>query len=824
MPPVANTIVYDRFSSFPQGMNAGVDVQLLEKDTLAYALNATLRGYFLTNRPAKQDLAIDYTGPFDGTGIFQNAGYYRPDVGQEALFLSAGGKQFLLYPQSTTVDIQEITIPGDPNDANIAQAWSWQAENYLILQNNFNVPFIYDGQQSRRANQGQAILTLAASQATAIPAVGNSFDVTTTTPYNGAVNIPVTMTTSAGVPLGTFQILSAGSTGTGYAATLFTIAGPGSGVTFPAGSLIQIVYTYNSTTTGAFQLYAGIAHDMGVTDPYNGVVGDSIQLSAANGDRTLTVRSISSDGLTIGVRWGTTQNGTYIDVKAGQALVKLNPKSPSTVGTIKSIYTNVDNGASNTVQLVAPYTGGSNQAVQINGYKFTITKKTATGGTNTLTLQNKSATGGTLTSVYAGGTISLLTEIPIGRMGAYILGRIWMSLPDGISFIACDQVGGSSGTFALQYRDAVLHITENSLLGQGGAFRVPGSAGDIRFFQALATLDASLGQGPVQVGTPNIIFSCNASQDRTTWLSTTNPILTESVVTSGGLSQTASCVVNSDLFYRSNDGVRSLILARREFATWGNTPQSDEVREILLLDDPSLLPYCSMVYFDNRLLTTTGLVLGPQGTYGTSAVVINFDPVSGLRGKAPSIYDGIWDGLNVLQFVKGMFNGVERCFAFTYSTTNERIELIELLPTGTQTNLDNGNTDIVWGGQWPVLLNARKEPDKYAWSRLEDGEIYVKDLQGAVTFKVWYRPDYSTTWQKWRFWTVEAGHPYEPRMGLGQPQGAVIGGTDTPSTIGYGFQLKVEVTGHAFIMGGRLMAVTVPEPSFASPQKGMDIT
>ncbi len=102
------------------------------------------------------------------------------------------------------------------------------------------------------------------------------------------------------------------------------------------------------------------------------------------------------------------------------------------------------------------------------------------------------------------------SELPPGRMGAYGRGRNWFSLTDGRQFIASDITGGPSGTQAENFRDAVLHITENAFLVGGGNFAVPGSIGDIRAMLFTSELDVSLGQGPLLVVTPNVTFSCQA--------------------------------------------------------------------------------------------------------------------------------------------------------------------------------------------------------------------------------------------------------------------------------------------------------------------------
>jgi hypothetical protein len=269
-------------------------------------------------------------------------------------------------------------------------------------------------------------------------------------------------------------------------------------------------------------------------------------------------------------------------------------------------------------------------------------------------------------SPIAGGSViavpqNIYPEFPAGRMGAYGMGRVWMSLIDGKQFLGGDINGGPSGTIANNYRDAVLHSSENSYLAGGGYFSTPGAWGDIRAMIFTSTLDVSMGQGPLLVLTPTRTFSCFAPTDRTTWGAVTNPILTEALITNGAEGHYSTVIVNADCMFRAVDGIRSLVIGRRDFETWGNVPISGEMDRVLSLDTQDLLSYSSAIVFDNRLLMTAGPSIAPErGIFHTGLIALNFDPVSTIRGKAPSIYDGLWTGLATLQLVMGRFAATER--------------------------------------------------------------------------------------------------------------------------------------------------------------------
>lgn len=420
------------------------------------------------------------------------------------------------------------------------------------------------------------------------------------------------------------------------------------------------------------------------------------------------------------------------------------------------------------------------------------------------------------------------TQLPPGRMGAYGMGRNWECLPDGKQFVASDIVGSSSGTQAENYRDAVLNVTENIFLAGGGNFTVPGSVGDIMAMRFVATLDASLGQGALQIVTPTTIFSCNAPVDRTTWQDMTNPILTESLISNGGKGQNSTVLANGDLLFRSIDGIRSLILARRDFDTWGNTPVSFEVDDILSQDDPGLLRYGSAIVFDNRLLMTTHAIQHAQGVYWQGLVPLNFDPVSSLRGKLPSVYDsGIWSGLNVLQLVLGQFNDVERGFAFVLNTTTgaTKIELWELMKSGIADNDGANDIPIVWGFTSASLKFGQEDPRARQLLKLQDGEIYIEDLIGTVEFDAGYFPDQYPCRVPWLRWqecqTSDASNSkpgFRPRIGLGEPSGLPCDvSNNRPLREFYTFQFDLMIKGHCVFLGARFKAVTQPQSEFSKP-------
>jgi hypothetical protein len=273
-----------------------------------------------------------------------------------------------------------------------------------------------------------------------------------------------------------------------------------------------------------------------------------------------------------------------------------------------------------------------------------------------------------------------LSQLPSSYLGTYAWGRNWLAQVDGHHFIASDLVGGPSGTPSLNYVDAILKVTENNVLNGGGSFSTPANLGNITAMSVLSQLDSSLGIGPVLVGTLNSIFSVQAPVDRTTWQNLTFPIQSVAVQGSGPTGPRALLPVNSDAWYRSLDGVRSMVAARRDFNTnLSNTPNSIEMSLVFDFDDPALLFYSSIASFDNRILFTASPFRNINGVAHRGIVVLNQDDISSIKKDGNPIWEGLWTGLNVLQIVTGNVDGVNRCFLFVLNSSNN-IELWEITP------------------------------------------------------------------------------------------------------------------------------------------------
>lgn len=756
---------------------------------------------------------------FVESGIFQGAGWYRPDIGPIQLVAQVSGRLFTFTKNTgNTYDVAEITIPGDPNNSSTAQVWMWQSEKWLIITDGTQkLPIFYDGVTTRRSYGPSVLLAVANSFNPATPpAIGSTVQVTLTSPWTYGFNIPVLMN-------GAFYQATESSVGA-YSAILTNITDT-PGTTVPTGSSVvasgtkSAITRFNSTyqpvvTPPPALIGVNVESTAGI------LVGDVISApwvsNTLNGNIDITVTAVNSvsrffQGLALRPLNG---NVNFV-IPTGSQLNFNPPKGPDVIiGTTTADFTVPPVNGTVTISLNSPFTGTDGTVVWIGDKEYTIANPPTPSPSTTLNLINLTDTD---TGAY-GATENILSvpELPAGRMGVYVLGQNWMSLTDGIQFIASDIVGGASGTLANNKRDAVLKTTGQTFFG--GNFSIPNSGSLINSMTATANLDTSLGQGALQVGTDSAMFSCLAPFDFQNPPDTRIPILTESLIGFGPLAQNSTIAANSDTLFRAFPGLASLVIARRDFGEWGNSPISREMTRVYSADDQSLLPYGSAGVFDNRFLDTCSPQTNPQGTIHQGIVALNFDLISSLRGKAPPVYDGLWTGLSTLQLVDIKSGSESRCFAF--ALVDGKIELHELAVTEGVSYQDDDTTPIGWSLETPVLFNRDTKPLEQL-CRITNGELSLQEIKGTVDILVQYRPDFYDGWVDWKSVSITAPAnttSYRTRIGLGEPRDeACEANNNRPFRVGHFFQFRLLFTGQAKLMGFRVQATEQPLADFPPP-------
>jgi hypothetical protein len=826
------------FAAFEAGMQSGIAPQLLARNQTGFNLNASIRGGFIKPRPPLQKIVINFGGnsalqTLVQTGLFQGAGYYRPDTGTESLVAQISGHLLKFTQQGSVWTCTDISIPGDLNNPTAPQVWMWQAENYLIVQDGTGVlPIFFDGVTSRRSAGDSQVLGIT-TQSFTPPAIGATVTLQLEDVYTGPFNVPVILNGEFYQPV---------QNPNGYVVTLTNLtAQPGEDI--PAQSQLVI----QPSTIGSVTQAAQGSRGSGALNVFVTLSTPNLPISGAGSSLSVNVSGaliqnlqtgtgnpvgspvpvqqpmvlkIAADGVSTELQITYSAFG-YLIIPQG-SIVTYNFNAPNViVGNTVNDFIVPGANAQVSVTLTKPFTGTNGTVVYIGTEAFTISNPAPPSPSTTLTLIN--LTDGTTTPVSAPADILSVPELPAGRMGAYGMGCNAVSLTDGISYIIGDVVGSASGTPALNYRDAVLKVTQNTFLSGGGTFRLPGT-GDIITAMVFPTIqDASLGQGALVIGTQFSMFSNQVpGTNPSTWDTLTFPIQTESLKDKGPQGQNSTILLNSDVFFRSSDGIASLVSARRDFFDWGNHPVSNEMVRVLNDDDQNLLNYGSMISFDNRLFCTAGPISTNNGVVHQSMVTLQLDLLSSLRTKQPPAWEGMWTGINIFQLIAGRVNGVKRAFAFTYNFNQQILEIYELLPEISTQVQDNSSSSIGWAFETPVAFGPSVKP-MTDLIQLRDGEVYLSDIQGDVEVVVYWKPDYYPCWTVWREFDVcqsadatDSQPGYRMRIGLGEPSVKPCeAGNNRPLRIGHFFQFRVEITGSCAFNGIKISAIPHPQQEFA---------
>lgn len=407
-------------------------------------------------------------------------------------------------------------------------------------------------------------------------------------------------------------------------------------------------------------------------------------------------------------------------------------------------------------------------------------------------------------------------EVPTGTAMCYANGRIHVAVNKKEIELG-DIFGGPT---------KIIDFTETLYLAEGGKFRVPD---DITALHVAPVLDTSLGQGPVQIHTAVGVHTLNLPVDRLRWKDLTEPIQTVSLKTYGAQAQNSTVVVNGDTFFRAADGLRSFVMARREFGSWGNVPMSTEMQRILENDDQQFLQYGSATLFDNLLLFTVNPLPFNSGraAYWQGLGVLDFHPLSAMGQKGPPVYAGVWNGVNVMQIVKGTFRKKERCFLFVRNAAFEN-ELWEVDP---HSRFDNDCGRI----KWVIETRAMGFQHPYGLHRLENAEAWVDRIEGEVDLALQFRRDQSPCWVDWaasakqvcatirqcapnegECFTFPNFQPgFETRIGFGKPLDTCEEFDERPARVGYFHEVRMAGTGHARVKALLLKAVEQSEPLYA---------
>jgi hypothetical protein len=421
-------------------------------------------------------------------------------------------------------------------------------------------------------------------------------------------------------------------------------------------------------------------------------------------------------------------------------------------------------------------------------------------------------------------------QIPAALAMDYYQNRIWYSQIR--QYTAGDIVGGPSGTVAYQNRDSILYVTENPLAIGGDGFAVPTNSGPIRALAHSAAIDTTLGQAQLFAFTRKSVYSLEVPITRAAWTASTEPL--QKVIQNrwGTTSDRSIVEVNSDLFYQTMlPGINSLALAVRYFKQWGNKPISRNINRVLNFNDRALLRFASGMQFDNRLYQTALPFDTAVGTAHQAVVTLDFDPIGSFQedisGGAMPSWEGLSEGLSILQLFSGDFGGLERAFAVIYSQVESNIQLWEFTKAERFENGEASGSRVSWYFETPMFPFG----DTFQMKELQGGELWIDRLYGQVHILVEYRPDGESCWFFWvEFDQCVARNSCEdtvspvcyplttyqedgrkPLRFPHPPLKACRTNGLGPTFQGHGFQLRITITGFCRVRGLMLYATPIKE-------------
>lgn len=377
------------------------------------------------------------------------------------------------------------------------------------------------------------------------------------------------------------------------------------------------------------------------------------------------------------------------------------------------------------------------------------------------------------------------------------------------------------------YPQTVLKFSETEYLSEGGAHAMPFQMGAIGALGAFRNAATGTGTGQVIVFADNGVCAYDFSIPRAQWK---EQVLSQVLFFGCGCNSPWSVVdVNNDIVYRSHGGIRTIKYTQAQTSsgngTLANLPMSNEV-ETFLKDDTLHLPWISAAAWDNRVVSVCHGSAGTFERYFQGLVV--WDTAANYYNGVAStgVYDGLWTGLDVAQVLSARERGLGR--ETLYMLTKD-MALFHVDPEATT---DWCPAPAGYGAEYlqysPIVSRIESAVlpfgDLVVSKQLKWAELWVKDVPGNTSIKMWYRPSGYPLWTRMgdtRTIAVGPGDTVHPllrrrlRFPVEVEDCACDPSTGHPLWLGTGFQLAIEWTGNLTLERATACAVALQE---APPQ------
>jgi hypothetical protein len=417
---------------------------------------------------------------------------------------------------------------------------------------------------------------------------------------------------------------------------------------------------------------------------------------------------------------------------------------------------------------------------------------------------------------YSPGPLYMDVSIPVGQYMAYGNGRLWIA--SGNQLYAGDLSGS--------YEGAEIRFSETQYLTGGGSFTFNAPITGLSF---LPGPDTSTGQGDLIVCTKTDIHCIRASIfDRTLWQKTEG-MQRRVFVGRGAESHDSFVTIGNDLYFRSLDGIRSLLytisFGKRSALSFAD---SLEATRVVLADTERWLTYTPSILFDSRVLfgaapkvqLTDGIAGQNYNIVFTKLISKDFNVGVTDTDSIPA-YDGEWTGLQVCKLVEGIFDSERRGFAIVCGSDGNNA-LYEL-----QLDAYFDTTPDGEGGVLDIPIECSVEYRRldfglpFEVKELLRADIIFSEIYGNVSWTLEHAPDFFPS-----FYFIQSGDisfdtqtetlttQAPPDLAFGykairtvKPGDECITGSSRRSRIAYMFQPKVSWTGYAKLAALRLHAL-----------------
>lgn len=426
---------------------------------------------------------------------------------------------------------------------------------------------------------------------------------------------------------------------------------------------------------------------------------------------------------------------------------------------------------------------------------------------NYMVVQDGSSVPLILTNTLIRRADTTIPEVPTGQSMCYGMGLLVVA--DGRIYKVGDREQASAPS-------TVLKFTSTLYFEFGGGFIIPITAGNIVGMVFQATGDTASGQGNLCVFGDNGMVTTNLNVPRADW--PTTQLQAVALTNIGGTGDANLVTVNNDVFFRSQDGIRSYRQARSQEQGWGRTPISHEVGRIIEKDALFFMERASAVYWNKWLIMTTQPQMDSYGLYFNGLVVFDLEPVSSMRDPRPPAWAGFWNvpGIKIQQILTAVVNNTERCFIFGRDSENKN-HVYEMSTTFFN-DMVPSPTDIEWAYESKRFTYGKPLLPK----QLKYLDLWCDQWRGNASVRIRFRDDENCSWAEWKTICAQFanedcstdcnpqtyGPGYTSRIRLPEApntcnevysQETIGGQVKRYTRIGYSHQIRLDGTGYARI-------------------------